>query len=79
MWMKRKVLKIINILISVDRNFRSKYYKIKHARRFFKRFKTVDFRSWDMVDTLFVLNFEIFCEFYENRNLSEADWDSSQD
>jgi hypothetical protein len=59
-----------------DRKIRKEFHNVKHTKRFFRRFKTVDFRSWDIVDTLYILNFETFCEFYEHGNLDSIDWDS---
>lgn len=70
---KKSFIKFIIFL----KNLKTSYYNIIYARRFFKRFKKADFRSWDMVDTLFILSFETFCEFYEQQDFKNDDWDST--
>lgn len=44
----------------------------KRMKRIFKEYK----HSFDIIDTLLVTSFEMFCEFYENGDLDIVDWDA---
>lgn len=57
------------------------YWIRKHYYRYklFKRFKRHYVAPWEFVETLFHINFECLCEFYEKGGIDYICWDSDDE
>lgn len=55
------------------------YRQRQNRRRFYKRFDKIALWSFDICDSLYDVNFAMFCEFYENGQLDLIDWEAGDE
>jgi hypothetical protein len=72
----------MKVIYAIKRFFRW-LWDLRYIGRFFKRLKMMglfkDYYSFDIMDSIFKINMEMFKDFYENGGLEMVDWEYTEE